>query len=165
MPKGDYQTTDQFRERRREVFWTRIPRTDNDECCWEWTGTRLSTGYGVFSMDHTPRLAHRLAYEWGIGPIPDKLQVLHSCDNPPCCRLSHLFLGTQADNINDKMAKNRGAIGDRHGRAKLKDDDVIAIRQRYHRRKMNCERLAEEFGVHPSQIGKIVRRAIWKHLP
>ena len=39
------------------------------------------------------------------GPIPDGMVVRHRCDNPPCFRLSHLELGTVADNNNDAAAR------------------------------------------------------------
>lgn len=53
--------------------------------CWLWTGARQSRGYG--SIGHGPRgavrtfLAHRVAYEWFVGPIPDGLQIDHVCHN------------------------------------------------------------------------------------
>ncbi len=51
--------------------------------------------------------AHRASWQISFGPIPDGLQVLHTCDNPPCCNPAHLFLGTQLDNIYDMCAKGR----------------------------------------------------------
>lgn len=44
------------------------------------------------------------------GPVPKGMQVLHTCDNPPCCNPAHLFLGTQADNMKDKVNKGRTRI-------------------------------------------------------
>lgn len=51
--------------------------------------------------------AHRVAYEYWIGPIPDGMYVLHTCDTPGCVNPSHLFLGTQADNCQDAVSKGR----------------------------------------------------------
>lgn len=77
--------------------------------CWPWQGNRNEDGYGRLS----PRrgviiMAHRYAYERYIGPIPENLKLLHSCDNPPCCNPAHLFIGTQADNVADMIKKGRG---------------------------------------------------------
>lgn len=49
-----------------------------------------------------------MAWEHYVGPIPDGVDVLHHCDNPPCVRPDHLFLGTARDNVGDMLAKGRG---------------------------------------------------------
>lgn len=97
-----------------ERFWTRVD-TSNPDGCWEWTGNRSggtrTAPYGRFQRTVNGKLqivrAHRYAYEITYGPIPDGLRVLHRCDNPPCCRPDHLFLGTDLDNALDKKAKGR----------------------------------------------------------
>ncbi len=76
--------------------------------CWEWTGTRQGQGYGILYVEGKSTLAHRFAWAFANGPIPAGMQVLHHCDNPPCTRLSHLFLGTQKDNMQDMASKGRG---------------------------------------------------------
>ena len=81
--------------------------------CWLWTGYRYPKGYGRAS---DPRVAsrqtyaHRLAWELTNGPIPDGMQVLHACDNPPCCNPAHLSLGSNLENVRDREAKGRGAL-------------------------------------------------------
>jgi HNH endonuclease len=74
--------------------------------CIEWTKFRLR-GYGLQKFRGKTRLAHRVAWMLANGEIPDGLCVLHRCDNPPCVNVDHLFLGTHADNVADKMAKGR----------------------------------------------------------
>ncbi|KKM02552.1 hypothetical protein LCGC14_1783330 [marine sediment metagenome] len=76
--------------------------------CWVWTGTRQSQGYGILYVEGEPVLAHRFAWAFENGPVPEGIQVLHHCDNPPCTRPSHLFLGTQKDNMQDMANKGRG---------------------------------------------------------
>lgn len=69
-----------------------------------------------------------MAYELTRGPIPEGLDVLHTCDNPPCVNPSHLFPGTHQDNMADKCAKGRQHRGIRTGGAKLTDDKVRVLR-------------------------------------
>lgn len=106
-------------------FWGHVDKSD-PEGCWIWTGamvwspTRRKYGYtttygytfigsradGSLRMIH----AHRLSWMIANGPIPEGMQVLHKCDNPPCVRPDHLFLGTKSDNSKDMVSKGR------HGR-------------------------------------------------
>jgi hypothetical protein len=80
--------------------------------CLEWTGMVNSMGYGrifipALATKNRLMLAHRWAYARWISPIPEGAQVLHRCDNPPCVRPSHLFIGTAVENMADKRAKGR----------------------------------------------------------
>jgi hypothetical protein len=71
-------------------------------------GDHNDDGYGrVHIPKGKPVPAHRFSYELVNGPIPDGLRVLHHCDNPPCVNPVHLFVGTQADNGRDMVAKGR----------------------------------------------------------
>ena len=69
--------------------------------CREWEGRLDSWGYGRTYFRGGPFLAHRKAWIEANGEIPDGLMVLHHCDNPKCCEVSHLYLGTHADNMRD----------------------------------------------------------------
>ncbi|MEQ6899281.1 HNH endonuclease signature motif containing protein [Microbacterium sp. KR10-403] len=75
--------------------------------CLEWQRTRNEDGYGSIYVNGVTTLTHRFAWEIENGPIPDGLNILHRCDNPPCCDPSHLFLGTQAENVDDMVSKRR----------------------------------------------------------
>lgn len=83
--------------------------------CWTWSGHRNKLGYGkmTFCFSNKPKTvsAHRVAFALAHGRWPEP-QCLHRCDNPRCVRPSHLFEGTQADNLADMRAKGR----DRGGR-------------------------------------------------
>lgn len=80
--------------------------------CVEWMGNPNKGGYGQTQLAGTNVGAHVAAWRTTYGPIGQDekgrtLQVLHACDNPPCARASHLWLGTASDNAADKKVKNR----------------------------------------------------------
>jgi hypothetical protein len=75
--------------------------------CWDWKSYRCKKGYGRFKLEGSTKMSHRVAWELYFGPIPEGLHVLHVCDNPSCVNPLHLFLGTNQDNVDDKMAKGR----------------------------------------------------------
>lgn len=85
-------------------FWSKVQMGPS---CWVWEGARNRGGYGTFRRGSVVIKAHRAAWEFCYGPIPEGLCVLHKCDNPPCVRPDHLFLGTVADNAQDRVAKGR----------------------------------------------------------
>jgi len=89
-------------------FWSNVIKGDG---CWKWKLSHSQRGYGVFSINGKQYTAHRLAYTWMIGPIPEGLFVCHHCDNPGCCRPDHLFLGTHQDNMEDARRKGRAVPG------------------------------------------------------
>jgi len=80
--------------------------TDHGPCI-EWTGYRFSTGYGAFKRQGRYYRVTRVVWEGAHGPIPEGMLVCHRCDNPPCYRMSHLFLGTASDNQQDCVRKGR----------------------------------------------------------
>ena len=80
-----------------------------EDICVEWPRSKNLQGYGQFRTwdDSGENLVHRQSWIETNGPIPPGLLVLHKCDNPPCLRPSHLFLGTQKDNMADCSTKGR----------------------------------------------------------
>lgn len=76
---------------RRSVQERFLSKVDLTGDCWEWTGNRTPSGYGTFYPTRTTkRLAHRVAYELFVGPIPDGLELDHLCRNRACVRPEHL---------------------------------------------------------------------------
>lgn len=151
--------------------------------CWVWTACCNPDGYGRFgvgSRSDGTALAHRHIYTVLVAPIPAGHHVLHHCDNPPCVRPGHLFLGTQAENNADMTAKgrNRTARGERNGKythpertargervgsAKLTETKVLEMR-RLARAGMTKQAIASQFEVSDGLVGQIVRRKIWRHV-
>lgn len=120
-----------------ERFWPKVPLPSSPDGCMEWSGNRDIAGYGVIrsgGKDEPVLKAHRVAWEFTNGPIPDGLFVCHSCDNPPCVRPDHLFVGTVGDNNRDMIAKGRYAKvrpsnrGELHHGAKLSEEQVRRVR-------------------------------------
>lgn len=146
---------------RRLKFWDRVDRTDLFGC-WPYTGPRTEGGYGITSLgSSTSTSAHRRAWLETFGPIPVGMVIRHDCDNPPCCNPSHLRIGTHADNIADKVARNRQAKGERNGRARLTIEQVREIRRRGDAGE-NPTTLAQEFGVSRRAIVYIIQRINWR---
>lgn len=113
-------------------------------------------------------MAHRLAWEFSKGPIPEGLQVLHKCDNRKCCNPSHLFLGTQKDNIQDMISKGRKAIrsredsvGEASTQAKLTWPQVREMRKRYETEKVRQVDLATQYGLSQPQVSAILIKRCW----
>lgn len=147
------------------AFWSRMERDEND--CWNWTGSKTN-GYGEMRIKNVNHRAHRLAWELTHGPIPDGLVICHHCDNPACCNPAHLFVGSHADNVADKVRKGRGRCGALRGEdapwAKLTADQVRAIRAEYEAGGVTQVALGKRYGVDHTLISLIVRRKKWSHL-
>lgn len=135
--------------------------------CLEWPGRRNFDGYGLVAMgrQHGDVRIARVVWEAVHGPIADDICVLHRCDNPPCYRLAHLFLGTRADNARDKAEKGRAhrLRGTANGKAKLEPDDVREIR-RMLSEGYSMAVTAAAFGVHKSTVQSIKHGSNWSWL-
>lgn len=153
-----------FTNKENDKFWSKVDKESNPKGCWIWIGNKLPTGYGLFSFNKQTRYAHRYSYELANGPIPKGLFICHSCDNPACCNPSHLFAGTQSENIQDAVNKGRhkhGAFpGSKNPSSKLTEQDVLDIRSMPGPNRL----IAEKYGVSKYTIDEIRTRATWKHI-
>ena len=154
------------------------------EKCWEWAGTKHSNGYGLIPWGGRWVYAHRLAYELFKGQVPEGLDVLHSCDNPPCTKPEHLRAGTHKDNMADMVMRGRASHkrtkwsathplrlhperilrGERHPNARFTPETVRAIR-RAGDQGISPTVLSRQYGVSATAISLIIKRKNWGWLP
>ena len=101
--------------------------------CHNFLGFKTHQGYGKIKYKGRAYIAHRLFWILNKGELKNDVYVLHKCDNPSCFNLDHLFTGSNADNVADKVSKNRQyhpPKGRLHPRpmAKLTEEQVIEIK-------------------------------------
>jgi hypothetical protein len=144
--------------------------TQETEGCIPWPYSKRD-GYGRVSLGgsrstNIVAFTHRLAYTIACGDIPEGLDVLHHCDNPPCFNPRHLFVGTDQDNKNDQKAKGRVRSGTKVNFARLTDEQVKEIRALYQpkTRWLDKRILAEQYGVSETTIYDLLKGKTWKHL-
>ena len=148
-------------------FWPNVGPPNKDGC-WPWLGARCRYGYGRVWIGHRGQAwglpqragAHRLAWVLFRGEAPPALCVCHSCDNPSCVNPFHLWLGTQADNMQDCSRKGRLVAIPPHS-GKLSWESVEAIRAEY-RSGTTTRALATKYGINKSTAWEIVANHIWK---
>ncbi len=149
-----------------ERFWSNVRKTPT---CHIWTGLRTNYGYGRIRIEGKNIKAHRLAWTLFRGPIPEGLWVCHTCDNPPCVNIEHLFLGTAKENSRDSSRKHRLHFGESNGFHKLSESQVSEILRRYQKgipgpgrnQPNSASGLAREFHVGVSTIHNIVNHKSW----
>jgi hypothetical protein len=160
------------RDRRRSTsggFWSKVARVDGDDACWPWTGWKASEGYGRLSWCGVETQAHRVAYSLASGPIPAGMVVRHKCDNPPCCRPSHLELGTVAENNEDMRARGRAKIvhlvqiGAANCNAKLTNEIVRDLRAAWCAGE-SIKSIALRTGLAVGTVHPMLHGRTWRHV-
>ena len=147
-----------------------VDKSNGPNSCWNWVGclrdNNQPQGYGQIQYKGDPIGPHRIAWMEVNGDIPDGLFVLHSCDNRLCCNPLHLFLGTQKDNIEDAVSKDRmyKPKGELNHECKITSEEVLEIRELVKDGKLRYKEIAAKFGIHSNHVGAIARREKWKHI-
>lgn len=144
-------------------FWKSVTVGDG---CWTWIGVKTPGGYGRLKHQGKQIAAHRVSWMIHNGPVPDGMFVLHRCDNRPCVRPEHLFLGTKADNNIDMLDKGRHDPnrGESNGQSKLTSALVLALRADRGTGLYTQQQLAIKYGVRQSAVNNIIHRKRWNHI-
>jgi predicted DNA-binding protein YlxM (UPF0122 family) len=161
LPQSDKQI--KFSDKDIERFWSKVNKKGPDDC-WEWMASKNASGYGYFWQKTKNFGAHRVAFMLENEAIPLGMVVCHSCDNPGCCNPLHLFPGTHQDNANDMVNKGRSLRGERNVLSKLKESDVIAIKELYSCGDISFGSLARKFSVTRWAIKSVIKGLSWRHM-
>lgn len=149
-------------EKARKRFFKYVNKT---ESCWLWTGYCFTSGHGQFGYDGKIIKAHRFSWLLAGNQIPEEMCILHAphviCGNRNCVNPAHLRVGTQSENMKDKISDGTSARGIKHPKCKLTEQQVREIRARSDE---NQKELAEEFGVSTATISSILSRKRWAWL-
>lgn len=134
-----------------ESLYTPVPASG----CWLWTGSVNRYGYGKTKVDQKHITAHRWSWMLHKGGIPDGLHVLHHCDVPACVNPDHLFIGTNQDNVDDRVSKNRTPT-------KLTKEQVVQILEMAGTK--STRDIGKIFGIGATTVSKIHRRITWRSI-
>lgn len=173
MEEQRNEITGQFLKRdANQRFWEKVKTAGQDEC-WEWQGSRDQCGYAMFWLGNRTLHATR-AYFMLLGiDMTENVVVCHKCDNPNCVNPHHLFLGTNKDNVDDKIRKGRAAHQKpkeyrstyRRAFSVLNEDMVREIREIQRAgRKGDLTRYAKEHGISRRSVYHVTCENGWKHV-
>ena len=154
-----------------EVLWSKVDKRSENEC-WNWKGFINHDGYGRTWINDKGYYAHRviysLAYPNTINLSAPKFTdnsgfLLHTCDNPSCCNPKHLWVGTHADNMADKVAKGRQKRfpQDSGPRCKLTMDQAREARK-LRKNGMTVPQLMEKFKLSRASMKTLLRGGSYK---
>ncbi len=138
-------------------FWARVKKTPN---CWLWTGAKNSKGYGDIMVDKKHIKAHRYSYILHKGNIPINKCVCHSCDTPLCVNPSHLWVGSNAENVRDRVIKGREAdrSGENNPNSKLSKKDVEVIVRLYNSGLYKVKDIALQYLINRNHVTRLVKK-------
>lgn len=128
--------------------------------CVNWTGERDRDGYGRIGKGRHFVMTHRYSYEMHHGTIPDGLCVMHDCDNPSCINPFHLKVGTNLQNLQEKVSRGRHNRGETCHLSKLNNAAVREIRGS----SLSLAELASIYMITPNTVRRVKQRKAWFHV-
>lgn len=141
-------------------FWGYVNRGCG---CWLWKASTNSTGYGHIGINGKIHLAHRISYMLANGRYKSSKCILHKCDNPPCVKPSHLYIGDLKDNMRDAFSRKRlSRVGSRNSQAKLNEKIVVEMRKL--KGKKSYSNVGKLFGVSKSCADHVLSGRRWAHV-
>lgn len=145
-------------------FWTLLDIKANPDECWEWTRGKNQDGYGRIMLSGVFHFAHRLAWKYTHGKDTD-LHILHHCDNRICSNPNHLYAGTNADNIRDRVERGRSnpPLGENHKKSIAKLDQIKEVKCLY-RDGMTQVAIAKQVGLSKGIVNYAVTGRTWRHV-
>lgn len=143
-----------------ENFLNKI-QLDNKSGCWNWIASKNKNGYGYFGFKGKVQKSHRVSYQIYIGEIPLNFKILHRCDNTSCVSPFHLFVGTQKDNVDDMILKNRqyDKSGINGTNRKLSEAQIRYIRIY---KNITTTEIGKLFNISVGYVSKIRNNLHWK---
>lgn len=144
----------------RVKFWRHVRKGASADDCYVWTGAKTPSGRGKINTGGRTRYAYAVALELRGRSIPAGYCVCHACDNPSCVNHRHLFIGTQAENVSDCLAKRRHQYGAARANSKLSEQDVRDIRGD----RASGVALAHRYGVSTATISMVITGKHWRHV-
>ena len=146
-------------------------KADSEGYIWGKKGFRLKWQYNkggyprVSVSPNSKQPIHKLVCLAFYGPKPDGLQIRHIDGNKENTRPENFVYGTSRENADDFITHGSGR-GSKNGHSKLKEIDIIEMRELYRTEQMNQTELAKKYGVTQSCIFFALEgKRVWKHVP
>jgi len=150
-------------EKCRFMGYIKKEQSEGKNICWIWQGKKGQDGYGQIMIEGIRIRAHRYSYEIFKKKIDDGMLILHACHTKLCVNPDHLREGTVLENAEDTIASGNHLFGQTHPMAKLRNDDVLSIKN-YYENGWSFHKISKKYNISSVQVRNIILGRNWKHL-